>query len=67
MGCIIAGIFANLPFIIAPPTSVSIFYSVFIQQNKIDKDTGSSAVMVSGALLMLFGYAPFGRFVTRVS
>jgi hypothetical protein len=31
VGCVVSGLFANLPFIIAPPTSVSIFFSVFLQ------------------------------------
>lgn len=67
MGCLVAGVFANLPFIVAPPTAVSIFYSVYIRQRALALDTGSTAVVMAGMLLMLFGYGPFGRFVTKVN
>eukprot|EP01031_Cornospumella_fuschlensis_P029094 gene29094-35114_t len=32
VGSIFCGLFANLPFVLAPPTVVSIFLSVFLQQ-----------------------------------
>jgi xanthine/uracil/vitamin C permease (AzgA family) len=67
IGCLIAGIFANLPFIIAPPTAVSIFYSVFIRQNDISVDGASSCVIVCGGMLVLFGYRPLGRLATKVN
>ena len=67
IGCLVAGIFANLPFIIAPPTAVSIFYSVFIRQNSgMSPDAASTCVILSGAMLILFGYRPLGRLATKV-
>ena len=68
IGCLVAGVFANLPFIIAPPTAVSIFYSVFIRQNNnMSTDTASSCVIISGVILIFFGYRPLGRLATKVS
>jgi xanthine/uracil/vitamin C permease (AzgA family) len=31
VGCVIGGLVANLPFVIAPPSAISIFLSVFLQ------------------------------------
>jgi AGZA family xanthine/uracil permease-like MFS transporter len=72
VGSIICGLFANLPFVIAPPAAVAIFLSVYLQNYKayIGSDSlphvGSVAVMISGVLLMLLGYRPFGNFVSRL-
>ena len=66
LGCLVAGLFANLPFIVAPPTAVSIFYSVYIQQNEISMDTGSTAVIICGISLIFMGYGPIGSFITMV-
>jgi xanthine/uracil/vitamin C permease (AzgA family) len=66
IGCLIGGLFANLPFIVAPPTSVSIFYSVFVQQRNFNTNDASTAVIISGLLLVLFGYRPLGHFLSKV-
>jgi len=63
VGSIFCGLFANLPFVLAPPTVVSIFLSVFLQQNGFGPKEGNYGVMISGALLMLFGWRPLGEFV----
>ena len=63
VGSIFCGLFANLPFVMAPPTVVSIFLSVFLQQNGFGPKEGNYGVMISGALLMLFGWRPLGEFV----
>ena len=64
IGCIIFGLFANLPFIVAPPTSISIFQSVFMQKNSMSLSNGSFSVIISGFILILFGYRPLGKLVT---
>lgn len=71
IGSIILGLFANLPFVMAPPTVVTIFFSVFLQNNSTTfantvTSVGSSGVIISGALLMLMGYRPFGNFIGRL-
>jgi xanthine/uracil/vitamin C permease (AzgA family) len=67
IGCIIGGLFANLPFIIAPPTAISIFLSIFLQQNRLDTAVGNQAVVASGIGLIFLGYRPLGRFLSQVS
>lgn len=63
---IFCGFFANLPFVLAPPTVVSIFLSVFLQQNNLEPAVGNVAVMLSGGLLILFGFKPLGRLASRL-
>lgn len=66
IGCIIGGLFANLPFIIAPPTAISIFLSIFLQQKRLDTAIGNQAVVASGIGLIFLGYRPLGRFLSQV-
>lgn len=63
---IFCGLFANLPFVLAPPTVVSIFLSVFLQQGGLDPNHGNIAVILSGGLLILFGWKPLGRLAARL-
>jgi xanthine/uracil/vitamin C permease (AzgA family) len=68
LGCIIGSVLTNMPFIIAPPTGVSIFLSVFIQQQNMTRHDGNVATIVAGAGLLALGiYRPLGTFITRVS
>lgn len=65
-GSILCGIFANLPFVLAPPTVVSIFLSVFLQQMDDKPEVGNIAVIFSGLILMLFGWRPLGKLASRL-
>lgn len=66
IGSIFSGIFANLPFILAPPTVVSIYLSVFLQEYGRTSKEGNIAVIISGMILMLFGWRPLGRLTARL-
>lgn len=66
IGSIFCGLFANLPFVLAPPTVVSIFLSVFLQQEDEGPKEGSIAVLISGFILMFFGWKPLGRLAARL-
>ena len=63
---ICCGLFANLPFVLAPPTVVTIFLSVFLQENNMGPREGNIAVMLSGLLMMFFGWRPLGEIVRRL-
>ena len=63
VGSIFCGLFANLPFVLAPPTVVSIFLSVFLQQYNYGPSQGSIAVIFSGMSLLIFWYRPIGVFI----
>ena len=66
IGSIIGGVIANLPFVIAPPTSISIYLSLYLQDNGWDSQVGNSAVALSGILLILLGWRPLSVFCNRV-
>jgi hypothetical protein len=65
-GSIVGGFLANLPLIIAPPTSISIFLSLYLQENGWHSRVGDSAVALSGVLLILLGWRPLSVFLNRV-
>jgi xanthine/uracil/vitamin C permease (AzgA family) len=63
IGSAIGGLFMNLPFIIAPPTVVSIYLVVFLQEKELGPQFGNASVIMSGFALMFFGYRPLANFV----
>jgi AGZA family xanthine/uracil permease-like MFS transporter len=68
IGCIIGAFLTDMPLIIAPPTSVSIFFAVSMQQAGMGYKEGNAALIISGAALAFLGVVPpVGRFFTRVS
>jgi xanthine/uracil/vitamin C permease (AzgA family) len=68
IGCIVASVLVDMPLIIAPPTSVSIFLAVSMQQQGLNPIHGNAAVMLSGVGLFVVGAVPpLGRFITKVS
>jgi hypothetical protein len=48
VGCIVGGLFINLPFVLAPPTVISIFIAVYLQSNGMGPAQGNAAVIYSG-------------------
>lgn len=65
LGSILASYLTNLPFIIAPPTAVSIYLSSALRIRGIyDHSEGDTAVMLSGLVLMLIGvFKPLNKFI----
>ena len=66
IGCILAGLLCNLPFIVAPSTSVAIFFAVSLKEDNLSMAHGNMVVIISGILLMLLGYRPLGKFMTGI-
>jgi AGZA family xanthine/uracil permease-like MFS transporter len=66
IGSICSGLLANLPFVLAPPTVVVIFLSVYLQQHDIGPRVGNYGVMISGFVLMFFFWRPLGEFVKHL-
>lgn len=67
IGSIISAFLTDLPFIIAPPTSVSIFMAVSMQQSDFMPYQGNACLMIAGAGLAIIGaIPPLGRFVAKL-
>ena len=66
VGSMICGLVANLPFVIAPPTVVSIYLVVFLREEALNYQHGNAAVISSGLVLMLFGYKPLTNLVGKL-
>lgn len=67
IGCILSSYISNLPFVIAPPTSVSIYLAVSLQQLNLNRIQGDSVVMLSGCALLCIGiFKPITALVTRI-
>ena len=67
IGSIMGGLFSNLPFVFSPNTAISIFYSLFIQNHLHNQTNNAASVLVlSGILLMIFGYRPAAYLLTLV-
>ena len=67
IGSIASSFLTDMPLIIAPPTSVSIFLAVSMQQSNFSKDEGCAAVILSGASLVVIGaLPPVARFISKL-
>ena len=67
IGSIASSFLTDMPLIIAPPTSVSIFLAVSMQQSNFSKDEGCAAVILSGAGLVIIGaLPPVARFISKL-
>jgi len=66
IGSIAGGLFSNLPMIVAPPTSVSIFLVAYLRGNSMTFHQGNQAVIVSGCILIALGFRPLSRFFSRM-
>ena len=62
-GSVIGGLFMNLPYVLAPPTVVSIYLVVFLREKGLGPEYGNAAVILSGVSLMFFGHKPLAHFV----
>eukprot|EP01038_Epipyxis_sp_PR26KG_P010149 gene10149-13652_t len=67
IGCIVASYICNLPFIIAPPTSVSIYLGVALRNRNMTVEQGNVAVIASGIVLVLIGFCkPISKVITKL-
>ena len=67
IGCVLSSYLTNLPFVVAPPTAVSIFLSVALRKSAMSRNQGDTAVIISGFALLLIGiFKPLMRFFTNL-
>ena len=63
---ILCGFFSNLPFVLAPTTSTSIYFCLFLQNHTLSPSEGKAAVFVLGLLYSLCGIRPIALFITNI-
>lgn len=68
VGCILTGLLTDLPFLLAPPVAISIFFAVSLQREGMTVAQGRECLLVSGLLLIVLGLLPpkIDRLITRV-
>lgn len=67
IGCVLAAFMTNLPFVIAPPTAVSIYLAVFLQRSDMNQAQGDTIVILSGIALLFIGIVkPLTTIVTKM-
>ena len=67
MGCIASSYITNLPFVIAPPSSVAIYIAVSLQENGMNQSQGDAAIILSGFALVFIGvFKPLITFATKL-
>eukprot|EP01040_Poterioochromonas_malhamensis_P010320 gene10320-11225_t len=67
VGCIVSGLFTDLPFMLAPSVAVSIFFAVSMERANLTPEHGSASLIISGFMLCLLGVLPpVDRFLTGI-
>jgi AGZA family xanthine/uracil permease-like MFS transporter len=67
IGCIASSYITNLPFVVAPMSSVAIYIAVALQENGMDQSQGDAAVILSGFALLFIGICtPVISFATKL-
>ena len=66
VGCMLTGVTTNFPFVLAPPTSITVFYTQKLLQQDMGHNGGGLGVMLSGICLMVCSWRPLGHFLTKV-
>lgn len=56
IGCILSAFLTNMPLIIAPPTSISIYFIISMQQSNLSLKNGNIILIITGCVLTLLGF-----------
>ena len=67
IGSILMGLVTNTPLVVAPPTSIAIYFANASRKLSLSAVHSSNAVCFSGIILLLiFIYEPVGKFISRL-
>lgn len=66
VGTIMIGLLTDLPFVAAPPTSISILFAGFLESSHFTYVEGNVICIISGLILIGFGYRHIGYLVARL-
>jgi AGZA family xanthine/uracil permease-like MFS transporter len=65
VSCILSGFFSNLPFVLAPTTSTSLYFALFVQNQNLETKDGNFSVFILGILFMLCGFRPLALYISN--
>lgn len=66
LSCIICGTLSNLPFVLAPTTSTSLYFSLYLQNHNMTIEEGNFAVFLLAILFTLCGWRPIALFISNL-
>ena len=64
ISCIISGLCSNLPFVLTPTTSTSLYYGLFLRNRALNLRDGNMGVFLLGFCLLFVGYRPIARLIS---
>lgn len=65
VSCILCGLFANLPFLLTPTTSTSLYYALYLQNQNISSEDGKVSVFILGILYSLCSFRPIAKIIAN--
>lgn len=66
ISCLICGALSNLPFVLAPTTSTSLYFALYLQNRGMNTKEGNMAVLLLAVLFTLCGFRPVALFITNI-
>lgn len=68
VGCVLLGLLTDMPFTVAPPLAVSVFFAASLQRSGLARPEGNAALLLAGLFLALLGLLPpVHHFLVKVS
>jgi AGZA family xanthine/uracil permease-like MFS transporter len=66
ISCLICGALSNLPFVLAPTTSTSLYFALYLQNHNMSTKEGNMAVLLLALLFTLCGFRPVALFISNL-
>jgi AGZA family xanthine/uracil permease-like MFS transporter len=66
ISCLICGVLSNLPFVLAPTTSTSLYFALYLQNRDMSIREGNMAVFLLSILFTLCGFRPVALFISNL-
>ena len=64
--CILSGLVSNLPFVLSPATSTSLYFALFLRNRGLSPEDGNFAVFILGLLMFFCGIRPIALFISNI-
>ena len=66
ISCIICGLISNLPFVLAPTTSTSLYFALYLQTHNLSMEQGNLVVFCLGILISLCSIGRVTLFISEM-